>query len=340
MPGLIEILDGGIGNSIQDKGRFGFRHMGIAVSGCIDAMLARSANALVGNTGQAACIEIRAVGPTLQVKNRPIRMALAGNIEATLKRTGQDEVTIAAWQSFMFYPEDILQIGFLASGAAYLAVEGGINTPVQLNSRSTYQRAMIGGINGQPIASGQQLPCLSSNPSDKHQYLAHSQWSSMSDEPIRVILGPQENHFLPTSVETFLNTEYQASKEMDRMGVRLEGAKLEHTSQKAADIVSDGITPGAIQVPGNGFPIILLADCQTVGGYPKIATVIGADMPRLAQLKAGDPLRFTAVSLSEARQALIDLENKWKAWQQSIRLGILALDDSSYMRYLYETSSD
>ena len=136
--------------------------------------------------------------------------------------------------------------------------------------------------------------------------------------PIRVILGPQQEHFTAAALQEFVNSAYTVTPQMDRMGMRLDGPPLKHVTPEAADIVSDGVTPGVIQVPGNGQPIILLADCQTVGGYPKIATVISADLPRLAQRKPGDVLRFRAVDAEEAKAALLDLESRWRAWADTL----------------------
>ena len=316
MTGAIEIIAGGIGNSIQDAGRFGFRHMGITVSGSLDPVLARCANALVGNTPDCACIEIRAVAPTLQIKRGRARLALAGEIAAKLRRVDGTAVEVAAWTSFTLDPQEMLEIAPLPGGSAYLAVSGGIDSPVQLGSRSTYQRAMIGGIDGRPIVTGNLLPCSAQRPRQYRENQA-APWAH-GDGPIRVMLGPQAGHFKPESVHTFLTSEYRVTPQMDRMGARLEGPALTHIRPEAADIVSDGVTPGTIQVPGNGQPIILLADCQTVGGYPKIATVIAADLPRLGQIRPGENIRFAAVSGAEARQALVVREAQWRAWADRI----------------------
>ena len=318
MPGLIEVIDGGLGNSIQDQGRLGYRHMGITVSGCLDAMLARCANALLGNSPDCACIEIRALGPTLELKRGRVRVALAGEIAATLRHVDGSTQAVPAWTSVTLDTQDVLEVGSLKGGCAYLAVSGGINSPVQLGSRSTYQRAMIGGIDGQSLVTGNQLPCMALTHRDYHEN--HAQPWGHGEAAIRIMLGPQDGHFKPESVAGLLNSDYQVTPQMDRMGVRLEGLPLVHFTPEAADIVSDGVTPGVIQVPGNGQPIILLADCQTVGGYPKIATVISADLPRLAQLKPGQTLRFSAVDAAQARQALLERESRFSAWVAAIEI--------------------
>lgn len=320
MSGLIEVIDGGFGNSIQDTGRFGFRHMGITVSGCLDSMLARCANALVGNAPDCACIEIRAVGPKLQLKQGRVRVALAGDISATLQRFGGEALEVPAWSSITLAVHDVLEVRSLKGGTAYLAVAGGIESPLQLGSRSTYQRALIGGIDGRPITTGNLLPCSTQTRLEHREYRA-APWR-YEDGPIRVMLGPQDGYFKAESVEQFLNSGYQVTPQQDRMGMRLDGAQLVHVTPEAADIVSDGVTPGVIQVPGNGQPIILLADCQTVGGYPKIATVISADLPRLAQLRAGQNIGFCAVNAAQAKQARLDRENQWNWWAYGLSFAI------------------
>ncbi len=316
MRGLLDVVDGGFACSIQDLGRRGFRHMGITVSGHLDALLARCANALVGNPPEAACVEIRARGPTLRAAEGRIRLAIAGEITATLRRADGSSVEVPAWKSVTLLPDERLQLRAVAGGVAYLAVAGGIATPVQLGSRSTYQRALIGGIDGLPLSTGQALPCTATARSDEREYHAAA-WRH-GEGAIRVILGPQQGHFTPASLQDFLGSAYEVTPQFDRMGVRLAGAPLAHRSPADADIVSDGVTPGAIQVPGNGQPIILLADCQTVGGYPKIATVISADLPRLGQLRPGQAIRFCAVDARAARAALLANEERWAAWARSI----------------------
>lgn len=270
MDGLIEVVDAGIANSIQDRGRFGFRHMGIAVSGCLDPMLARCANALASNPAQAACIEVRAAGPKLAVRRGPVRFALSGDLSATLVRADGEEYEIPAWRSITLEADDELHVGFLPGGVGYIAVSGGFSTPLQLGSRSTYQRAEI----GVPLTLDARIPCAVLSPEEKgdeERFFVASPWVH-AEGPIRIILGPQDDHFTAEAIADLLNAEYLATAQSDRMGMRLEGKALAHREPALADIVSDGVAPGVIQVPGNGQPIILLADCQTVGGYPKLQT--------------------------------------------------------------------
>ena len=324
MSGLLGVINPGLGNGIQDAGRFGYRHMGITVSGCLDRLLARCANALAGNGAEAACIEVRVMGPALRVAQGPVRVAVVGNMAPKVRRADGRQEDAPAWRSVTLDVGDVLETGTLRGGVAYIAVSGGFATPVQLGSRSTYQRALIGGIDGRLLAKGDLLPC--GVPADPRQGERHTVPWTYDESPIRVILGPQQEHFTAESLQEFLNTAYTVTPQMDRMGMRLDGPPLKHVTPKAADIVSDGVTPGVIQVPGNGQPIILLADCQTVGGYPKIATVISADLPRLAQHKPGDALRFRAVDAVEAKAALLELESRWRAWADTIVVEASAAD--------------
>jgi allophanate hydrolase len=192
-----------------------------------------------------------------------------------------------------------------------VAVSGGFASSLQLSSRSTYRRAEI----GDPVAFGLSIPCAVVPPG-AYEYSADP-WRH-EEGPFRVILGPQDDHFTPEAIACLLGGDYAATAQSDRMGLRLEGQALAHRTPQSADIVSDGAVPGAIQVPGNGQPIVLLADCQTVGGYPKIATVISADLPRLAQIRPSQAIRFAAVDASEARRALQALETRWKWWAYGI----------------------
>jgi allophanate hydrolase len=314
MSGLIEITAGGPGCSVQDGGRLGRRHEGLPVSGCLDRPLADAANALVGNPLGEACIELRGPGPGLVVREGPVRLALAGQASGKLLRASGVASTLAPWVSATLEVGDRLQLGAVVGGCAYLAVSGGLLVPPQLGSRSTYQRAGIGGLKGRALEAGDRLPCGSlaagTGPRERRARAAFEHDAG----PIRVMLGPQQDHFTPAAIAAFLASPWQVTPEQDRMGMRLSGTPLAHLTPAAADIVSDGVTPGAIQVPASGQPIVLLADCQTVGGYPKIATVISADLPRLAQARPGQALRFEAVDATAARQALQDLRARWQAW--------------------------
>jgi biotin-dependent carboxylase-like uncharacterized protein len=311
--GVIEILQPGIGTTVQDRGRAGHRHEGIPLSGWLDAPLAEAANALVGNAGGEAVLELRGMGTELRIKSGPVRIALTGAIGAKWLSQDGTITALPAWQSATLQTGDRLTLGIAETGCAYLAVASGLRLPTQLGSQSSYWRAGLEGLQGRAFRPGDLLPCSTWTASDFREWRSPEPWTHHAD-PIRVILGPQQDHFLPESIASFQNNEWEATVEQDRMGLRLRGTALTHINAAATDIVSDAVTPGAIQVPANGQPIVLLADSQTVGGYPKIATVIQADLPKLAHLKPGSRLRFQSVTGTQARHALQKQREAWMQW--------------------------
>lgn len=317
MPGTgFEVLAGGFGNTVQDAGRTAFRHQGVPVSGWLDAPLAACANALAGNQASAAVLEIRTLGPSLRWHGPALRLALAGQISAVLQRAGDTARKLAAWSSFRLYPGDRLDVGAAGDGCAYLACAGGFDVPLVMGSRATYTRAGLGGLAGRALASGDWLNTGVAAEASVLQ--AATPWA-LASGPIRVVLGPQSDHFAPQALAQLVDVAWQASAAQDRMGLRLSGPPLAHRDRSAADIVSDATTPGVIQVPADGQPIVLLADCQTMGGYPKIATVICADLPRLAHMPAGTPCRFAWVSAEAAAQARMDARQQWQRWCADLR---------------------
>lgn len=311
--GMIEILQPGIGTTVQDRGRAGHRHEGIPLSGWLDAPLAEAANALVGNAGGEAVLELRGMGTELRIVSGPVRIALTGAVAAKWQRQDGTQTTLPAWQSATLQTGDRLSLGLAETGCAYLAVASGLQVPQQLGSRSSYWRAGLEGLQGRAFRPGDLLPCNTWATSDAREWRSPQPWQLPSG-PIRVMLGPQQGHFQPESIAAFQHQEWEATAEQDRMGLRLQGSALAHLNKAAADIVSDAVTPGAIQVPANGQPIVLLADSQTVGGYPKIATVIQADLPKLAHMKPCTRLRFQSVTAAQARQALQEQRNDWMQW--------------------------
>ncbi len=318
MSGLIEIVLPGIATTVQDRGRAGHRHQGVPLSGWLDAPLARAANALLANPLDAAVLEMRGSGTVLRVKAGPVRVALAGRIAATRHRSDGGHSTLPAWHSATLHEGEQLQLGTAESGCAYLAFSGGLQMEPQLGSRSSDWRAGLSGALGRALRPGDELPCGAWTRTDPREWRSRSPWTT-PDGPVRVLLGPQQDHFTPDAIALFLSQPWQATAAQDRMGIRFQGQALAHVNAAATDIVSDGVAPGAIQVPANGLPIVLLADGQTVGGYPKIATVISADLPRLAHLRPGTRIRirFEAVSLAQAHRALQDGCARWQRWLAS-----------------------
>lgn len=319
MSACFDVIDGGMGNTIQDEGRYGFRHQGVPVSGWLDAHMAHAANALVGNPLHAACLEIRGLGPKLQLRQGQTRVALAGDITATLTRASGLRQVLAPWCAFTMQAGDTLHIGAANDGCAYLASASGWQVQASMGSAATYARVGLGGIHGRALQNGDTLSNGDSGAQHHEPSKKALQAWTYADEPMRVMLGPQSDHFTPEALETLFSSNWQTTRAQDRMGVRLSGPRLAHIHAQASDIVSDGIAPGAIQVPGDGQPIVLLADCQTMGGYPKIATVISADLPRWAHLPPERVVRFVEVDAHEAHQALLAQQQLWHAWLTQIR---------------------
>ncbi|GAB4065957.1 biotin-dependent carboxyltransferase family protein [Ancylobacter sonchi] len=306
--------------TVQDLGRVGAQAYGVPVCGALDMVALRLANALVGNEPGAAALECRLIGPAFTVEGGPVRLALAG-AEATIQVTcevarGDETRSYPAWRAIDVPEGAGVRIGTLrGSGAAVLAVAGGFDVPVVLNSRATDLKGGFGGLGGRALTAGDRLPVGTGAPEGPCLELPRPP-SLAFDGMLRVVPGPQDDAFTQDGLATFLGSTYRVSREADRMGIRLEGAPLAfHTS---ADITSDGIATGAIQVPGSGLPIVLLADHQTVGGYAKIATVISADLPRAGRLTPGAELRFRAVSVTEAEEARRALEREIAALVASL----------------------
>ena len=300
MSARLKILQPGPQTTVQDLGRLGYQAYGVPVCGALDPIALRLANRLVGNDEGAAALECRLAGPSLIVLGGAVRLALTG-AEATIEVTIEGEtIAYPAWRAIDVPEGAIVRLSALrGSGCAILAVAGGIEVPLVLGSRSTDLKGKFGGHDGRALAAGDQLvidgspdgPCLEL-PSPPSLAFAGT---------LRVVLGPQAESFTEDGLKTFLGTPYRVSREADRMGMRLEGSPLAFV--KGADIVSDGIATGSIQVPGSGLPIVLLADHQTIGGYAKIATVISADLPLAGRLLPGAEIRFAAVSVEEAEDA-------------------------------------
>ena len=251
--GLLEVIQPGFGTTVQDAGRTGYRHMGIPLSGWLDPGLAAAANALVGNQGDEAVLELRGMGTELRVQTGPVRVALAGAASARWVHADGKSTALPAWQSATLPAGDRLVLGPAESGCAYLALSGGCRLPAQLGSRSSYWRAGFSGLQGRALQPGDALPCGRWTSPDPREFRARSPWQA-GDGPIRVMLGPQQDHFDAAAIESFLSQAWEATAEQDRMGIRLRGLSLRHVRPAAADIVSDAVCPGAIQVPASGQP--------------------------------------------------------------------------------------
>ncbi len=303
------ILRSGFLTTVQDLGRTGHRASGVSLGGALDSHALRVANLLVGNDESAAGLEVT-LGQLRMTCTSDRLLAWAGGIFKV--RVGGDE--IPAGHAVLVRAGETWEMSAPDRGArAWLALAGGIDVPPVLGSRSTDLRGAFGGFEGRPLRDGDQLPLGA--PAGKSAAIARrigaarfgswcAPWEWVCTVPqhpfLRIIRGADWSRFEKATLEA--HQIFQVTPQSDRMGLRLAGEPLELATKK--EEVSSGVAPGTLQVPPNGQPILLLGDCQTIGGYPKIAHVITLDLPTAAQLQPGDELRFAEISLAEAQSLL------------------------------------
>lgn len=296
----ITILNPGMLTSVQDLGRIGYQQFGVSVSGVMDPRSASIANILVGNDEGEAVLECTMMGPHIRF-DAPNIIAITGVLGATL-----DGQRIDTYRAIPVNAGQTLRFTMLRTGCrAFVAFAGGLDIPVVMGSRSTNMKAKIGGYQGRKLQKDDVIGFRAPKTDLKNLGLRHTspEFMPRAEYKLRIVLGPQDDAFTERGITTFLSSVYTLTPEFDRMGCRLDGELIEHV--KSGDIISDGIAFGAVQVPSAGKPIIMLADRQTTGGYAKIANVISADFRILAQLKAGDKVRFEKVSIAAAQEALL-----------------------------------
>jgi biotin-dependent carboxylase-like uncharacterized protein len=311
----IEIVSPGVLATIQDLGRSGARRFGAPASGALEPAWLRIANALAGEREEAPGIEFFLAGLALRALDGEVRVAIAGDVAAEVER-GDTREAIGSWRSATLRPPDVLRVAPpRGTRVAYVAIRGLVVDEV-LGSASTSIRGAFGGFGGRPLRRGDVLEA-SGDPAGEERFLPEPPRHPTG--PIRAVPGPQDERFAPGALERLFAAAYAVTAASDRMGTRLDGPPLAHRSAASAEIVSDAIVPGAIQVPGNGLPIVLLADCQTIGGYPKIATVASADLPRLAVLSPGARVRFATASVEEAEALARAREGEVRAILRRIR---------------------
>lgn len=313
--------------SLQDWGRIGYQGFGVSPSGAMDRRCLAMANALVGNAPEIAAIEFMNLGGSFTCEGGELRVALVGaGCIASINDT-----PVAPNTTIVLQDGDTLQIGHPRTGTfTYLAVAGGFLIEPQLGSLSFHPRSRLGGLNGAPLKAGDRLPC---KPNAQDRMPMHLPLEPLEESgPIRVMMGPQDDYFTEDTLRTFLSAEFTISPQADRMGFQLNGPQLEHT--KGFNIVSDGIVDGHIQVPGSGLPIVLMRDRQTAGGYPKIATIISADLARFAQMRPGSSLHFRAVSREEAVSAARQI----KEWMASLPYALVPLRFDLTTEHLLSTN--
>lgn len=304
----ITVLKPGLLTTVQDLGRRGSQQYGVIVSGAMDATSYRLGEILL-QQGPSAAIEFTLVGPTIQFNCNTVFCLTGANFNPFLN--GEP---CTMWKPIFARSGSILKLQSCVSGArGYLHIKGGIQIEKTLGSYSTYMRAGIGGFKGRPLQKGDVLPILESVTSyDNNWALNPDNWFSTSqDVIIRVVKGTEYERFTDESKTSFLSTTYTVTKDADRMGYRLEGEHKLSTKEKF-DLLSEAVTFGTMQVPPGGHPIVLTADCQTTGGYPKLAQVISVDLPKLAQLQPFAKVRFKLVTLEEAQELIIKQENKFR----------------------------
>ncbi len=301
----IKVIAPGGYTTIQDKGRFGFQHMGIPVSGILDGFAFTLANFLVGNPENTPVMELTVMGPSLEI-GKEMDIALTG-AEMGISING---IPMNQWSSIRVKPGDLVTMGQVQSGCrAYLAFSGGIRVPEIMGSFSTYVGGKIGGFKGRPLQKEDvletgEIPLLTRKRVIPEPFIPIYQ----SRVTVRAIPGPQADYF-DTGLTTLFQSEYMVTVKADRMGYRLKGDSIPIKNGMPKSIVSEPSMPGSIQIPADEQPIILLVE-QTVGGYAKIATVISSDLPLIAQTTPGDTIRFESVDLKTAHDLTREEKNR------------------------------
>jgi biotin-dependent carboxylase-like uncharacterized protein len=292
------VHDAGPQTTVQDLGRRGSLRVGIPPSGPMDREAFLLANRLVGNADDAAALECTLTGPRLEFADERWVAVTGAAMPATL-----NGASMPRWAAFEVEAGDVLRLGSAAMGVrAYLAISGGIDTPPALGSRATYLRGQLGGHQGRALRKGDVLPLGPPSGGAPAEVLGQFIPDYTQAPVARVVLGPQDDRFSKRGVAALFEAPYEMTPQSDRMGARLRGARIEHT--RGHDIISDGVALGGIQVVGDGQPIVLLADRQSTGGYTKIGTVCSFDIGRVCQIKPGQRLSFTRVTVAEAHELL------------------------------------
>ena len=292
------ILNGGFLTTVQDMGRYGSQETGMAVSGVMDTRAAALADILVGNDENEAVLEVTMMGPIMEFTEDELIAVTGGDLGAKV-----DGNPLPRYEAVLIKAGQTVSFGGMYGGSrAYVAFAGGLDVPVVMGSRSTNLKAKIGGIEGRKLGAGDEIGFRSPKtwlPNMAARKLLLPELSSR-EHTLRVVMGPQDDCFTEEGISTFLGSAYTISNEYDRMGCRMEGPVIAH--KNGGDIITDGISFGAVQVPSHGNPIVMMADHQTTGGYTKIACVISVDLPELAQCMPGHTVRFKKIGIEEAQE--------------------------------------
>jgi len=329
----IKVIRPGLLTTVQDLGRYGYQKHGVIVSGAMDSYSLRLANLLVGNKESEAALEITLMGPSLIIEKGTLFSITGGDLSPTIN--GEP---VPLWRPVYLREKSVLQFGACKSGCrAYLTVAGGYKIPEIMGSKSTYQRAGIGGFKGRILQKDDVLEVgdlreesihiikqlkkesLSNTFVSTAWYLGSGLIPKDSEHTtVRVMPGREFEEFSEESKNEFFNSPFDITPQSDRMGYRLSGVTLK--LQEPLEMISEAVSLGTIQVPPDGNPIILLADRQTTGGYPKIGQLAAVDISRIAQVKPGDKIMFKKISLGEAEKLYIDREKYIRSLKTAVNL--------------------
>ena len=329
----IEIIRPGLLTTVQDEGRIGYRRYGVAVGGVMDTFAARAANILVGNSRHEAVLEMTMAGPELRLLQNQLISLCGADLGATV-----NQQLVPMWRPVLLQAGSILKLGACRHGLrAYVAFAGGIDVPEVMGSRSTDLKTALGGVHGRPLRVAdvlgtgiisdevQQWISVLQKQLGKNKPVAAPAWLlSERERPdyygkpiIRVMQGQEHSYFTTESLKQFYAEDYVVSSQSDRMGYRMQGSRLE--LDKPLNRLSEAVTFGTVQVPSDGQPIVLMADHQTIGGYPVIAQVATVDLPVLAQSRPGSRISFAPITNEEARRLYIQRERDLRVLDQLIR---------------------
>ena len=300
---MIKIINPGLFTTIQDRGRWGYQRFGMPVAGAMDLFSLRVSNILVGNNEYDAALETTLLGPEILFDCDELISITGANMGPKINNS-----PVPMWTTLFIQAGDKLSFSKIKSGfRSYIAFSRGLDVPEIMGSRSTFIRGNLGGYNGRKLNSKDEISLGNKPIGNTGSYLPKEFIPVYAkDNTIRVILGPQDDYFTEEAKETFLSSQYTITNEADRMGYRLDGPKIQHV--EGPDIISDGIVFGSIQVPGDGLPIIMMADRQTTGGYTKIAVVITPDLPILAQMSPGSTMNFKSISIEKSHKIYKEYE--------------------------------
>jgi antagonist of KipI len=319
---VVVVSRAGFLTSVQDLGRTGFRQFGVSTSGALDCFALRVANLLVGNDEDAAGLEVTLGGLSLRFQDERIVAWCGGEFDVQIGSRSLPVGHVAHLRSGDELKFDSPQIGC----RCWLAISGGVEVPVVLDSRSTDLRANFGGVEGRALRDGDQLSLgefwrtQTAGTEGISSWTPPHDWASPAkrNPVLRFVRGSDWPRFSDVTIQQFTTQEFAVLPDSDRMGVRFDGPELKREDN--IDLISEAVAPGTIQVPPSGKPILLLQDCQTIGGYPKMAHVITVDLGIAAQLRGGDHVRFSELSQADAHSLLLERERDLERFRIGLSL--------------------